>query len=396
MSMMKIKSVLGFLVMGLGAGALAEPQPPPPAPATPPAATAQPATTPPPATAAAATDLTTNAMGPRIEFSTNVYEFGRVNAGDPVKYTYYFTNTGNALLEVTDVRPSCGCTTAGEWTKKVEPGTSGSIPIQFNSANYSGQVFKTITVSSNDKQKPSTVLQLKGTIWKPIELAPAYTVLNIPPDAPSASTTVRIINNMDQPLAVFAPELSNHSFNAELKTNQPGKEYALTITTVPPLSPGNAQGKVVLKTSATNTPVLEVPFWANVQPVLMVIPQQITLPQAPLATKSTPSITIQNNSTNAVTLSEPAINVPGVDVQLKEMQPGRVYNALLTFPEGFEIPQGQQVVFTAKSSNPQFPLVKVPVNQLPHRAAVQQPPTPPNQPKAALTPPATAASQAAR
>jgi hypothetical protein len=387
--MIKSKTVLGLIMMGIGAGALADdPQPPAAPPAAPAAAT--------PATASPEASLTaTNAMGPRIEFSTNVYEFGRVKAGDPIKYTYYFTNTGNALLEVTDVRPSCGCTTAGEWTKKVEPGATGFIPIQFNSANYSGSVFKTITVSANDKQKPSTVLQLKGTIWKPIELAPAYTVLTIPPDAPSASTVVRIINNMDQPLDVFSPEVSNHSFDAELKTNQPGKEFSLTIKTVPPLTSGNAQGKVVLKTSATNTPLLEVPFWANVQPALMVIPQQITLPQAPLATKSTPSLTIQNNSTNAVTLSEASINVKDVDVQLKEIQPGRVFNALITFPEGFEIPKGQQVVFTAKTTNPQFPLVKVPVNQLPRPAAVQQPPAP-NQPSAAIVPPPTPAPQAAR
>jgi hypothetical protein len=376
--------ILGM--MGMGAGALAQPQAPAAAPAAPAI----------PTPAVAAEEPATNVMGPHIEFSTNIYEFGRVKAGDPVKYTYYFTNTGNALLEVSDVRPSCGCTTAGEWTKKVEPGQSGSIPIQFNSANYSGQVFKTVTVTSNDKQKPSTVLQLKGTIWKPIELAPAYTVLNIPPDAAgAASTTVRIINNMDQPLEVFSPEVSNHSFDAELKTNQPGKEFAVTIRAVPPLNTGSTQGKVVLKTSATNSPMLEVPFWANVQPALMVIPQQITLPQAPLATKSTPSVTIQNNSTNAVTLSEPSINVPGVEVNLKEMQPGKVYSAQLTFPQGFEIPHGQQVVFTAKSSNPQFPLVKVPVNQLPHPAAVQQPPAPPAQPRAAVVPPATAA-QAAR
>jgi len=386
MRMIKSKTVFSFLVIGISAGALAQPQPQPPAAA--PAAAVPEAST-------VAADLATNTPAPHIEFNTNIYEFGRVKAGDPVKYTYYFTNTGSALLEVTDVRPSCGCTTAGEWTKKVEPGSAGTIPIQFNSANYSGQVFKTITVSSNDKQKPSTVLQLKGTVWKPIELSPAYTVLNIPPDAPSASTVVRIINNMDQPLEVFSPELSNHSFEAELKTNQPGKEFALTIKSVPPLNSGNTQGKVTLKTSATNSPVLDVPFWANVQPALMVIPQQITLPQAPLATKSTPSVTIQNNSTNAVTLSEPEINIPGVDVQLKEVQTGRVFSAQLTFPQGFEIPQGQQVFFTAKSTNPKFPLVKVPVTQLPHPAAVQQPVPPQNQPRAAAVPP-TPPPQAAR
>src|SRR5204863_727038 len=100
----------------------------------------------------------------------------------------------------------------------------------------------------------------------------------------------------------------------------------------------------------------------------------------------TPSVTIQNNSTNAVTLSEPAINIPGVDVQIKETQPGRVFSALLTFPEGFEIPQGQQVTFTAKSSNTNFPVIKVPVNQMPHLAATQQAALPQSKPQAALVP----------
>jgi hypothetical protein len=380
--MMMHKTILSLFTIGTAVTVLAEPQPPAPQP---PAASP---TAPPAATA--------EVGGPKIDFYTNVYEFGRVKAGDPVKYTFYFTNAGNALLELTDVRPSCGCTTAGEWSKKVEPGQEGHIPVQFNSANFNGQVFKTVTVSCNDKQKPSTVLQIKGTIWKPIELTPQYSVLNISPDAPNASATVKIVNNMEDPLAVFSPELSNPSFTAELKTNTPGKEYQVTISTSASLSAGNTQGKVTLKTSSTNTPVLDVPFWANAQPALMVIPQQITLPQAPLTAKSTPSITIQNNSTNAVTLTEPSINIPGVEVQLKEMQPGKVFNAQLTFPEGFEIPQGQQVVFTAKSSNPKFPVVKVPVTQLAHRAPGQPPAIPGTQPHAQAAPPAVPATQAAK
>ena len=82
----------------------------------------------PPASAAAIT----NAIGPKIQFETQLYEFGRVRAGDPVKYTYVFTNTGDALLVLNNVQPQCGCTAAGEWTKQVEPGQTGKIPIQFN------------------------------------------------------------------------------------------------------------------------------------------------------------------------------------------------------------------------------------------------------------------------
>jgi hypothetical protein len=162
------------------------------------------------------------------------------------------------------------------------------------------------------------------------------------------------------------------------------------------LATGTIQGRIKLKTSSTNTPLLEVPFWANVQPPITITPAQIMLTPPPF-TKSTQTITIQNNSTNLVTLSDPAVNMPGVEAAIKELQAGRVFSALLTFPDGFEIPQGQEVVFTAKSSNPRSPLISVPVKQFPRRTAAQPPGTPPaNPPQAALIPTPTPVPQATR
>src|ERR1035438_5231708 len=98
---------------------------------------------------------TTNAVGPKIHFATTVYDFGRARAGDPVKYTYLFTNTGDADLIVTNVQPQCGCTTAGQWSRQVAPGMTGSIPIQFNTAAYSSGVFKQIRSEENTSELQS-------------------------------------------------------------------------------------------------------------------------------------------------------------------------------------------------------------------------------------------------
>ena len=137
-----------------------------------------------------------------------------------------------------------------------------------------------------------------------------------------------------------------------------------------------------MKTSWTNTPVVTVPFWANVQSAVMVFPPQITLPPAPLTNKITPSITIQNNSTNQLSVSDPEVNVPGVEVQFKEMQPGKVFSAQFVFPEGFQLPAGKQVLFTAKSSNPDTPLIKVPILQAVRPAAPPPLPATPQPPAA--------------
>jgi hypothetical protein len=109
-----------------------------------------------------------------------------------------------------------------------------------------------------------------------------------------------------------------------------------------------------------------------VQQAVVIMPPQIILSQNPLTTKATPAITIQNNTTNAMTLSDLAINVPGVEMQLRELAPGKSFNISFTFPEGFVIPPGQQVAFTAKSSNPRLPEIRVPVLQAPRAATPAQ------------------------
>jgi copper(I)-binding protein len=321
---------------------------------------AQPTSAPP-----AAAMTSTNAVGPKIQFATPIYDFGRVRAGELVKHTYAFTNTGDRLLIINSVQPGCHCTTAGEWTKQVEPGQTGGIPIQFDTVGNNGLVVRQVTVACNITNQPPSFLQLRGTVYRPIDFNPPMAMLNLPPDGEAASVVVTITNNTDEPLTLFAPEINNRMFTAELTTNTPGKGFQLKVSVVPPVSMGYVAGQINLRTGWTNPAVVTFPVGANVQPAIMVIPAYVTLAAGPLAAAVTNSITIQNNSTNAVQLSEPAVNVPGVEAQIKEMQPGKSFIAMLAFPQGFEIPRGMQVALSVKSSNPRFPVVKVPIMQLP-------------------------------
>ena len=353
----------------------------------------------PPATAAA----TTNVIGPKIQFASQLYDFGRVRSGEPAKFTYVFTNTGDALLVLNNVQPQCGCTAAGEWTKQVEPGKTGNIPIQFNTAAYNGGVFKQITVTCNVTTQSMVILQLKGTVFKPYDVNPQIAVFNLAPDADTASMVLTITNNMEEPLMLSAPEVNNPIFAAQLITNVLGKGYQVKLTIVPPLpAQGSAQGHLTLKTSWANTPNIPVTLVANIQPAVMVNPPTITLPPGPLPRALTNSVSIQNNTaTNLLTLSEPKVNAEGVGVEIREHQPGKSFSAMLAFPQGFEIPAGQQVEFSVKTGNPRFPEVKVPVRQMPRPATpLPAPPAPAVAPAPApnfpLVPPATPTAPAGK
>ena len=324
----------------------------PPAPA---------AATPVPGAAAA-----TNVIGPRIQFETLLHDFGRARSGEVVKYTYVFTNTGDHVLEISGVH-ACGCITA-DWTRKVEPGMTGTIPISFNSSGYTGPVVKGITVTCNDRAHPQSTLQFRGALWKPIDVLPQYAVLNLTPDAPLSAATVVVTNNLEEPITLSAPQCNNPAFTAELKTIQPGKEFRVVVAPASPLRAGYSQALITLKTSSTNAPVVSFTVIANVPAAVTITPPQIVLPPAPLAQAQTNTINFIDNSTNAMVLSEPAINATGVDVHLRAVLPGRQFAATLVFPQGFEIPPGQNAELSIKSSLALMPSLKLPIRQTPRLA----------------------------
>ncbi len=352
-----------FAGLFLGANLLRADQPAPPVPALAPTAVA-------PAPAG----------GAKIQFETPVYDFGKMRSGEPVKHTFIFTNIGTQTLEIKAVRPGCGCTTAGEWTKKVEPGLTGSIPIQVNTANFNGAVTKVVSVDSNDGQQPTVTLQIKGTLWKPVEVSPTLAYLNVSADSPeSAKSTVKIINNMDEPLTLSAPEINNKSFTAEVKTLTPGKEFQVELGMVPPLAAGAVQATVTLKTSSKEMPTITFTAYANVQPALVVNPPQISLPAGPLANEIKPVVTIDNKGPKAVTIYEPAVSPDNIQVQLTEPR-SNSFTLTLIFPVGFDLKPGDKSELTVKTSHPQFPVIKVPIMQTAHIS----PPVLPVKPSARL------------
>jgi hypothetical protein len=281
-----------------------------------------------------------------------------------VKYVFMFTNTGDQSLEISDVHPGCGCTTAGAWDKKVEPGQTGIIPVQFNSGGYSGNVVKAITVTCNDPTKKSVVLQLKGTIWKAFDLTPMYAIFNLMPEAQNTQTqAIRITSKNDQPVTVSDPTCSNPAFKTELKTLQEGKEFELRVSVSPPPGSGNFSGSITMKTSSPKMPVITLMAFTMMQPLLAVNPPQISLPAGPLPTATPITVTIQNNSTNSLALSDPLINSTNADVHLNEVQAGRLFNLVINFRAGFQKQATENIEAVVKSSFSKFPVIKIPVWQ---------------------------------
>ena len=313
---------------------------------------------------AAASQGTDPQRPPTIHFETPIHNFGEVLKGDIVLHDFLVKNTGLSPLEIKNVRPTCGCTLAGDWPKRLQPGESGIIPIQLKTDNFRGPITKSVRVESNDPKKGVILLQIKGSVWTPIEY-PTSVPLKAQTSRDSiVFKAVKIINKSEDPLTLSGIRSSNPKFKAEVKILKHGREFELTITTVPPLKYGPNRADIILKTSNPEMSQIKVMTYVTVTPAVDVIPTYLSLNPGTLEKPLDKYVTVRNRTGGELKLSEDKVSIDGVVITLVTLDrrnSGSYYRYKLTFPAGYEASSGLSAQFTFKTSNREFPEFVIPI-----------------------------------
>lgn len=122
----------------------------------------------------------------KVSFKEKEFNFGNVIEGDEAKHVFEFTSEGPGDLILTNVQPSCGCTTkkitlvGGDAEKDYTLGTAipagmvGRIEAILNTTNIHGPKTSRISVISNDPQSPTTMLQISATVEQFFKLEPPH------------------------------------------------------------------------------------------------------------------------------------------------------------------------------------------------------------------------------
>ena len=100
----------------------------------------------------------------KIKFDKDEFDFVKIKEGDEVSHRFNFTNVGTNDLVITNVKPSCGCTTPTYSQEPVKPNEKGFIDVKFNSSGKSGTQSKNVTVTANLEDNINYVLKLKGEV----------------------------------------------------------------------------------------------------------------------------------------------------------------------------------------------------------------------------------------
>lgn len=206
---------------------------------------------------------------PKLEIiGGNSQDWGKVGPKDsPLKAKIKLKNVGNEQLLITNVKPSCGCTTAPLDKDKLNPGETAIIDISFNVGTKAGVNSKTIRISTNDPNNTTVVYRLSADVQKSINLDPSFFGFNQMEVGKEQSARVTIQNTSNKPITFsdFTKSPADMSLNVSgKKTLKPGESFDI-VAKVTPSAPGYMNCWVKVKTSSDEDPELSISGYGSVK-----------------------------------------------------------------------------------------------------------------------------------
>src|SRR5262245_43128893 len=110
---------------------------------------------------------------PKIVAAEPVKDVGTVAKGEKIVNDFVIRNEGDAVLEITNVQPACGCTVA-EFDKSIAPGQTGKIHAVVDTTTFNGPISKGVSVFSNDPDTPQLELTIRAKVEPFVSVKPGY------------------------------------------------------------------------------------------------------------------------------------------------------------------------------------------------------------------------------
>ena len=177
-----------------------------------------------------------------MTFAKGVYQFGTVKEdAEDVNIEFEFTNSGNSLLTISDVKSEKGIDITS-WPKaSVAPGEKGVINVVFHPKGNANRIYKKVTVYSNAK-KPVETLSVVGNVTpipgsvadkyrkslgnEGLRLKNTYVVLGNITNKDKKESTIEMINDSDKEMTLSFRNIPDHitvtASSEVLKAHQKG------------------------------------------------------------------------------------------------------------------------------------------------------------------------------
>ena len=204
---------------------------------------------------------------PELTVAEGNYNFGTIPQGKKVEHNFVIRNSGDAPLQIKEVKVSCGCTAAKPSSSLIAPGKSAEIQVVFDSSAFSGKVQKSVFLVTNAAKAPNFTLNLDGSIVEVLQVAPRQ--LSLGPVRPGVAkqTTVTVTNRAAGSVRLLSVSTTSNTLQiksvikkSELKSGETG---SIDLTITPRADAKVLSGYLHIMTDSAQKKEIIIPVYAS-------------------------------------------------------------------------------------------------------------------------------------
>ena len=272
---------------------------------------------------------------PRIEFPELVHDFGKASQNQSLKHSFTFKNTGSGVLNITNVRSSCGCTAALVSGKEIQPGQTGTIDVTFNTGARQGKNEKTITVTTNDPLQQTVTLKIAADIEVLLAVSPPQLVFGQIKKGETATRYAALTGNDKNSIKILNVKSSHASIRvaADQKgfDNSPDKQIKVTV--LPAMKPGRFHERVTIETDHPKITSLILMVAGEVFGNFTVSPQTLSFGVMQPGQKIERLVNVKATGAQTVKVLKAETGDPAVAAAIEKVAEGREYTIRVSVVE---------------------------------------------------------------
>lgn len=306
---------------------------------------------------------------PRAVLPEPIFDAGKVAKGESIVHDFLIRNAGEAPLQITDVRPACGCTVA-DFDRTIAPGETGKVHATLDSSTFDGPISKTITVLTNDPVNPKLTLAVKAEVQPYLFIQPGYArFVQAQQSEPGSVRQILFTTTFDdlRILDVQSPyPFLDVTYREATEADEPreqatGRQWVVDLTLDYAKAPvGTLAEYVTIRTNHPNQAVLKLPVSGFVRPMIAVTPTAADFGDIKLDEEQKASMLIRSFATEEVQVTSAETDVPGVELSVTPVEQGRRYNLNVTLSP--EMPKGPfEGTIKIKTDSKKAPTIEVPL-----------------------------------
>jgi hypothetical protein len=305
---------------------------------------------------------------PRATVTEPAKDLGSFHQDETINYDFIVRNEGNAVLQITDVKPSCSCTIT-EFDKTIEAGKTGKVHAKITLSSFDGPITKLISVSTNDPANPLLTLAITAKVIPWISAKPGFArFLVLQGETNDAVQTSVLVSPEGTPFKILRVESSvpgaaasfHEAAEAQRLPGFNGKQWAVDIKLNNNIKVGPLADYVTVTTDHPHQKEIKIAVSGMVRPMFSINPARIDLGEVTNIKDGEKRVYIRYNNLNGsdVKITEASCSIKAVNVNVKPSANRNEYELTITLDPAISkgIFNGK---ITAKTSSSFMPVLEI-------------------------------------